>query len=129
MQDPTHAEGERVGLQLMCSGFGEGHLAEDDVADDEEMADGDEELPPSMKIPRPSRQARRRRTTRPSGQPSISLEAIRGKMNLANVKDRTRATKTLDTHRREIEKLVLWFYNNHHHLIGETFGACYAEIV
>jgi hypothetical protein len=43
-------------------------------------------------------------------------------MNLANVKDRTRATKTLDTHRREIEKLVLWFYDNYHHLIGEAFG-------
>jgi hypothetical protein len=39
-------------------------------------------------------------------------------MNLENVEQRTRATKTLDTHRREIEKLVLWFYNNMNNLIG-----------
>jgi hypothetical protein len=42
-------------------------------------------------------------------------------MNLENVKQQTRATKTLDTHRREIEKLVLWFYDNMNNLIGEEF--------
>jgi hypothetical protein len=40
-------------------------------------------------------------------------------MNLENVKQRTRGTKTLDTHRREIENLVLWFYDNMSNLIGE----------
>jgi hypothetical protein len=53
----------------------------------------------------------------------VSVEAIQGKMNLENVKQQTRATRTLDTHRREIEKLVLWFYDNLDNLIGEEFHA------
>jgi hypothetical protein len=42
-------------------------------------------------------------------------------MNLANVKEQTRATRTLETHRREKEKLVLWLYDNNQHLIGDAF--------
>ena len=103
------------------------HLAEDDVADEDMAEAGDEEPPqPMLEIPRPSRQGKKRRVTtrRPSGQQtSVSLAAIRGKMNLANVKERTRASTTMVTHRREIEKLVLWFYDHHRHLIGEAFGA------
>jgi hypothetical protein len=100
-------------------------VAEDDpMAQDDavvgEVADGDE--PPPMETPRPSREARQRRATGPSGQPSICLEAIQGKMNLANVRERTRATTTLVTHRREIEKLVLFFCDNCRHLTGEALG-------
>jgi hypothetical protein len=67
-------------------------MAEDEVVRGE-VADVNAPLP--METPRPSRQARQRPTpTRPSGQPSLSIEAIQSRMNLANVKKRTSATKT-----------------------------------
>jgi hypothetical protein len=47
----------------------------------------------------------------------LPIEAVGGRMKLANVKEQTaRATKTLETSRREAEKLVLWFHDNDRHL-------------
>jgi hypothetical protein len=106
---------------------------DDNMAEDEVMVGGEVDVTLLLVPPRtfeetparPSGQPRHRRAapTCPSGRPSVSVEAIRGKFNLENVKQQTRATKTLDTHRREIEKLVLWFYDNMNNLIGEEFRA------
>jgi hypothetical protein len=122
---PTPEAGQDV---LASAVEDDDNMAEDEVVVGGEVVDVTLPLVPPVVLEetpaRPSGQPRHQcAPTCPRGQPSISVEAIRGKMNLENVKHQTRATKTLDTHRREIEKLVLWFYDNMNNLIGEEFRA------